>query len=220
MQGELGQILSVGTGTVEKWLKEEGEGVKKGESVVLIRDIDDPGKIHRVISGIDGEVAEILAYPNTVVVKGQTLAIVTSPGDPRRDLELVGFVSSLEGKKIQSGMDALVDPTIINPYNHGHLLASVKRVGKLPMSKVAIQSLVKIPEVAKYIKSRIDAEPFVVILSLERDEEHLTGYRWSGPGPSFLLDSGIFADIRIVYARPTILSLLWPSLLNFWPQGS
>lgn len=212
LKGELGQILSPRSGTLEQWLKEEGDEIKKGEPVAVLRPHDNVLITNLVHSGIDGVIAEIIAYANTAVTLGDALAIVSSLGDRRSDLELIAFVSSLEGKKLAPGMTALINPSVTNEVVHGHLRATVKRVGKLPMTKTAIQSMVKIPEVAKYIRGRIDGEPFVVVLALKRNDAHRTGYEWSGPGPSFELDSGTFADVTITYAEPSILSLLWPAM--------
>jgi hypothetical protein len=213
LHGDLKQILSPVSGTIEEWLKEEGDAVKAQEDVVAILSNDDRN-IKRVSSKVDGVIAEIIAYPDTSVSINQPLAIITNQGDVRNDLEVIAFVSSLDGKKIEPGMKALIDPSIIDPARQGHLKGEVKRVGKLPMSKAALLSLVKIPELAKYIRERIEAEPFVVILSLAKDSEHKTGYQWSGPGPNFLLDSGIIADIFVIIAEPTILSILLPSLFS------
>lgn len=210
LQGELGQILSPTSGTLERWLKEEGDTIKIGDTVALVRPHSNVLQTQAVKSGVDGVIAEIITYANTQATLGQALAIVTSLGDTRKDLELIGFVSSLEGKKIFPGMTATITPSVTNDVTHGHVLATVKRVGKLPMTKTAVQSMVKIPEVAKYIRKQVDGEPFVVVLSLIHNSEHKTGYQWSGPGPSFELDSGTFADISITYAEPSILSLLWP----------
>lgn len=217
-RGELGQVLSPAAGIVTSWLKEEGDDISKGEVLALLLNHENQPKIE-VRAVEDGVIAEIIAYGNTWVEKGQPLAIIAHRGDPRADLELIGFVSSLDGKKIRPGMTAMVDPTITSPYLHGHLVAKVKRVGKLPMTKAAILSLLKIPEVAKYIRSQIEAEPFVVVLQLEKNDQGITGYQWTGPGPEFPLDSGVFAQINITHREETLFDMLWPSLAQ-WPRES
>jgi hypothetical protein len=215
MQGELSQIISPVTGTVEAWYKEEGETIKTGEMLALVRHHKDLDKTMVIKSNLDGVVAEIIAYSNSIIHMGEPLAFITKHGDPQKDLMLVGFVSSLKGKMLTKGMPATIEPSLTDPLIHGQLLATVKRVGKLPMTKAALQSMLKIPEMAKYVRQRLEAEPFVVVLSLNPDSTHKTGYLWNGPGPLFLLDSGIFADFSIVYDEPSILALLWPSLKRF-----
>jgi hypothetical protein len=215
LKGGLKQVLSPATGTIESFVKEEGDVIKLGDIIAYIRDHADQDVKKPIIAHTEGIIAEIIAYPDTLVAKGQAIAIMTNHGDVTKDLELIGFVSSLEGKKITRGMDALIDPSIINPHVTGHLVATVKRVGKLPMSKAAIQSVIKIPEVAHYIRDQINAEPFVVVLSLKQNESHQTGYAWTGPGPNFALDSGIIADIFIITEEASLAERLFPSIFRF-----
>ncbi|HXW53368.1 MAG TPA: hypothetical protein VEL47_04595 [Myxococcota bacterium] len=212
LQGDLKQVLSPKAGTVEVWLLEEGDLVHRGEAMARLR--DHHNHVIPIFAKVDGVLGEIIAYPDTQVGFGQAIAIVTNRGDPRQDLEVVGFVSSLEGKKLDPGMKALVDPSISDPYIHGHMRATVKRVGKLPMTKEAVQSIIKIPEIAKYIRKKIEAEPFVVVLRLERNEAQKTGYAWTGPGPNFALDSGVIVDVDVIYREPTLLELLWPAVFH------
>jgi hypothetical protein len=212
--GELSQIVSKKAGTMMRWLVDEGDPIKQNDIIALVQDHSDPPHTYSIHAPLDGVVAEIIAYQNTPIENGEVIALISKLGDPRKDLELVGFVSSLEGKKIALGMKAIIDPTITDAYIHGHVEATVKRVGRLPVTKAAITSIVKLPEVAKYIRRQIEGEPFVVELSLTPDEHHKTGYRWSGPGPDFILDSGVFGHFYVIYDEPTILSLLWPSLFR------
>lgn len=210
MGGELKQIVSPVHGVVESWLVEEGDSINNGDEVALVRAADDDSLV-KVNANSSGVVAEIISYAPAQIRKGQALAIVTSHGDVTRDLELVGFVSSLDGKLIQPGMKALISPSIIDVHRDGNLLGTVKRVGKLPMTKEAVLSVVKIPEIAKYIRSKIEAEPFVVVISLDYNTTNMTGYRWNGPGPTTLLDSGIFANFDVIYQETSMLSRLWSS---------
>lgn len=215
MQGEMTQIISPKEATLDAWLVEEGSKVKAGQGLATLRSHDASLKAFNVFAPKSGLLAEIIAYPGSQVSIGQGIALLTPEGDARRHLEVLGFVSSLEGKKIKAGMQARVWPSVTSAYEHGALLALVKQVGKLPMAKAAVQSIVKIPELAKYIRNRIEAEPFLVVLSLPLDMHTPSGYRWSGAGPAFALDSGIIVDFDIIYDEPSLLGLLWPAIERF-----
>lgn len=212
LKGEIGQVVSTQDGTVEQWLVEESDAVRAGQAVLLIRPHDQPLRTLPIISPSAGNIAEILAYPGTSVHIGEGLALLTAAGEAKKDLELIGFVSSRSGKRLRTGMKARIYPSVSDVHLHGALIASVKKIGKLPTAKAALKSLVKIPELAKYLRRSIEDEPFLVVLSLEPSEEHRTGYKWNGPGPDFALDYGIIADFSIIYAEPSVLERLWPSL--------
>lgn len=211
VKGEIRQVISPAQGTISSWRKEEGDVIRRGETVAFLIEHAHPDREKAIIAHVDGIIAEIIAYPDAQVQQGQALAVVTNHGDMKKDLEAVSFVSSLEGKKIAVGMKVLLDPSITHPYLHGYLIGEVKRVGKLPMSKEAIYSILKIPSLAHYIESQLVAEPFMVMVALKPDKDHVTGYEWSGVGPSFVLDSGVLLDLDVIVAESNMASLLWPS---------
>ena len=117
-------------------------------------------------------------------------------------------------------MKANIWPSITNAQRDGALEAVVKRVGKLPTSKAAVQSLVKIPGLAKYMRNRIEGEPFLVVLSLVADQSSVTGYRWRRCRTSYELDYGVIADFDIIYDEPSILGLYYGHLFIMpWKEG-
>ncbi len=216
-KGELGHVVSSRSGTITSWFKEEGDAISPGEKIAEMVDHDSE-KVIEISARQHGIIAEITSFSDTLVQRGQTLAIISHDGDPRRDLELTGFVSSLDGKKIQPGMLALIDPTTTNAAQHGQLMARVKKVGKLPVTKAAISSILKISEVADFIRNQIQAEPFMVILEPIKNESTSSGYSWTGPGPSSVLDSGVFARMSVVIDERRLLGMLLPTPPSWWPR--
>jgi hypothetical protein len=211
VNGAINQVQSTHSGTVMEWLVEEGDHVNAGDPIAKVALVADP-KIMDVVRAVSaGEIAEILAYPGTVVEKNQALVLLTAIQEAGSSLEVMAFVSSLSGKKITANMVAEIRPTIFNPHREGFLLGHVKRVGKLPVSKSALGSLIKIPELAKYIRSQIEAEPFLITIAVDSDASHESGYSWVGHG-GFSLDSGILANVSVIVARPTLFELLFPTL--------
>jgi len=214
VQGELSEVLSPSEALLDSWLVEEGDALKIGQALARIRPAEHLELVD-ILATQKGLMAEIIAYPKTHVNKGESLALITSLGDVRHHLELIGFVSSLEGKKISAGMKARVWPSITSAYHDGALLATVKQVGKLPMAKAAVQSIIKIPGLAKYIRNKIEAEPFLVVLALDKDEHQKSGYAWSKAGPAFELDSGVIADFDIIYDEQSLLRRSFPAMSRF-----
>ncbi|OPZ23986.1 MAG: hypothetical protein BWZ03_00327 [bacterium ADurb.BinA186] len=216
-KGGLSELSSPEQATVEQWFFEEGDAVSPGAVILSIKSHVPPFKSIDIKAVDAALIAEIIAYPGTKVDAGDALAFLSSHGDKRSDLELIGFVSSLDGHKLRPGMKVSIVPSISDSYREGVLLGEIRRVGKLPASKSAISSLVKIPELAKYIRSRIEAEPFLVVISLLRDEHHVSGYQWRGQGSRFPLDSGLIAYFQAEYDERTLLQMYWPWLhLRFW----
>ena len=58
--------------------------------------------------------------------------------EPDANLDALVFVSYLEGKKIQAGMRALLNPGAISIYKYGYIQGTVISVSKYPASKDAV----------------------------------------------------------------------------------
>lgn len=213
LHGAIYDEKSPSEGTLTDWLLEEGDEVKKGQAFAVISPFNDPKETKTLLSHFDAEIGEILVAPGTVVKVNQTLAILTPRGNIRKDLRVVAFVSSLEGKKIKPGYKAKILPTIFSPYQEGFLLGRVEKVGKLPISKDALHAIIKIPELANYLRSKVEAEPFLVTLTIDNDEAHPSGYSWVGKG-GFGLDSGLISQIFITYQELSLLQMIWPKMYN------
>jgi len=70
--------LSMTEGIVGKWLKQEGDSVKKGEAVVEIM----TDKINNVVeSPVDGVLLKILAAADTKLLIGEVMGIIGLPGE-------------------------------------------------------------------------------------------------------------------------------------------
>lgn len=213
-KGGLKQITSPYSAVVVSYTKEEGDYVNRNDIIAFVR----PHNSYEekpILAHHFGVIAEIIAYPDSDIIKGHPMVILTDSKNPQSDLEMIGFVASLDGKKITQGMKVLVTPSIVDPLVTGYMLASVSKVGKLPMSKSSVQSLVKIPELGHYIKENLHAEPFMVMAMPLLRADHITGYAWSGPGPNIMLDSGIIAHFKVIIAEDSLLKKILPFFTRF-----
>lgn len=213
-KGGLKQITSPYSAVVVSYTKEEGDYVNVNDIIAFVR----PHNSYEekpILAHHFGVIAEIIAYPDSDIIKGHPMVILTESKNPQSDLEMMGFVASLDGRKITKGMNVLVTPSIVDPLLTGHMMARVSKVGKLPMSKSSVQSLVKIPELANYIKENLNAEPFMVVAMPLLNADHLTGYAWSGTGANIILDSGIIVHFNVIIAEDSLLKKILPFLTRF-----
>ncbi len=211
-KGGLEYVLSPEDAVLREWLVEEGDVLQPHQLIAILQSRQSPFGTLEIKAEKEAVLAEIINYPGAKLASGDTLALLSANADKRSDLEVIGFVSSLVGKKIKEGMPVLIYPSISDDYHDGALMGTVRRVGKLPVSKSAINSLIKIPELAKYIRNSIDAEPFLVVITPIKNAEHPSGYKWKGPGPNFALDSGIISSFSVEYQQRSLLENNWPKL--------
>lgn len=70
--------LSMKEGVVGKWLKKEGDNLKKGDAIVEIM----TDKINNVVeSPVDGVLLKIIAAPDTTLLIGEVMGIIGVPGE-------------------------------------------------------------------------------------------------------------------------------------------
>uniref|UniRef100_A0A7V3KPD2 Dihydrolipoamide acetyltransferase component of pyruvate dehydrogenase complex n=1 Tax=candidate division WOR-3 bacterium TaxID=2052148 RepID=A0A7V3KPD2_UNCW3 len=75
--------ISIAEGTIEKWLKKEGERVEKGESLVVIMTDKVTIEIPAEVSGI---LLKIFSPPGSKVRVGETIALIGSPEESQEAL--------------------------------------------------------------------------------------------------------------------------------------
>ena len=87
--------LTMKEGIIAKWLKKEGENVKKGEPVVEIETEKAVSEVEAPISGVLGK---ILAPEGSTVSVGKPIAIIIEPGEKLPPIE---EISVLEAEEIE-----------------------------------------------------------------------------------------------------------------------
>jgi len=92
--------IDMETGTVVRWIKNEGESVRVDEPVV---EVMSEKVSFEVASPVSGEIYRIVVPPNQEVPIGRVLAVVRETGDSEAelDLEVEKAEKSLEGKAIE-----------------------------------------------------------------------------------------------------------------------
>ncbi|MDH5704196.1 MAG: 2-oxo acid dehydrogenase subunit E2, partial [Aigarchaeota archaeon] len=98
--------IDMESGTVVRWMKEEGEPVRADEPVV---EVMSEKVSFEVTSPVKGEVYRIVVPPNQEVPIGQVLAVVRETGDSVRelDLEVQEAVKSLEARTAEKASAAI-----------------------------------------------------------------------------------------------------------------
>lgn len=98
--------IDMESGTVVRWMKEEGESVQAGEPVV---EVMSEKVSFEVTSPVNGEVYRIVVAPNQEVPIGRVLAVVKEAGDSERDLhlEVQKAVKSLEARTAEKPSAAI-----------------------------------------------------------------------------------------------------------------
>ncbi|HKT02628.1 MAG TPA: hypothetical protein VJT31_24120 [Rugosimonospora sp.] len=173
-----------------------GTLVTEGQQLAAVTRADAPYAAPvPVLAPITGQVVSDVADHGTAVVRGQYIAYLEL-----RDVPLVAqvFVPTSDGKRVQAGMAAEVEPSIAPAAQYGLLRATVSAVSSYSLSPDRIRTIVANDVLAGRI---INGPPVLLVtLSLTRAGTR-TGFAWtSGTGPPFAIDTGTLATATITLA--------------------
>ena len=167
-----------------------------------------------VISPYSGRVLEIKLDENSVVQAGSSILNMELAGDSIKDLEVVVFVSSLDGKKVKPGMDIFISPSTIKREDYGYMVGKVTAVSEFPSTSQGMMRILQNQQLVQQLSA--GAAPIQINADLTPDAGATSGYKWTSPGgPPVLIQSGTLgtANISIRSQRP--ISLVIPMLREF-----
>jgi hypothetical protein len=192
-------------GTVIQAPPPVGTQVRRGQRLATIRVATDPdGELLPILASVTGTVISNETQPGTSVRSGQDLAYLSLAGAP---LVAQVFVPTSDGKRVEAGMRATIEPSVATSARYGLLKATVRSVSRLSMSPDLIQTITGNPVLAKQI---VDGPP---VLLVTLDLTPGTGghqFDWtSGNGPPFTIESGTLANATIVISTSRPLDALF-----------
>jgi hypothetical protein len=185
-------------GFVEQPPPAAGTAVTQGQEIASIRRSGEAGTV-AVLAPVTGTVIAPVADVGTVVVQGQDVAYLELTGAP---LVAQVFIPTGDGKRVQPGMSAQVEPSVAPAARHGRMLATVRSVSEYSLSPDRIRTVAGNAVLAEQI---INGPPVLLVTLILHPAAGRSGYAWtSGNGPPFTIGSGTLADasITISTTRP------------------
>lgn len=167
-----------------------------------------------VISPYSGRVLEIKLDENSIVQAGSSILNMELAGNSIKDLEVVVFVSSLDGKKVKPGMDIFISPSTIKREDYGYMVGKVTAVSEFPSTSQGMMRILQNQQLVQQLSA--GAAPIQINADLTPDPDATSGYKWTSPGgPPVLIQSGTLgmANISVRSQRP--ISLVIPMLREF-----
>ena len=165
-----------------------------------------------------GVVSELKVYPGDLV-RFDTPLISILPTEeagasdandaPRLVADL--FVPARDGKKIQAGMPALIEPTSVRRDVYGAIRGVVTKTSAVAASPEQLRHILRNDELVKRLTA--NGPPFLVTVELERDAKTASGFRWTtSAGPDAQITAGTLLDAKVTTERVSMLGLLIPAV--------
>nr|WP_255665434.1 NHLP bacteriocin system secretion protein [Legionella sp. 16cNR16C] len=161
-----------------------------------------------VYSPTKGTVTNIQVQLGDMVKDGMpVMSIAPSP----EQLEVIAYVPADQGKKITTGMKALITPTVIKKEEYGSILGKVQYVSPYPSNSDSMKAVLKNTELVQHLTEK--NLPIEIRILLEKDPETLSGFQWtSASGPPQIITAGTMVEINIIVRKQAPLTLFLPAL--------
>jgi HlyD family secretion protein len=189
---------------------------KKNEIQQLQQQRKEEGKIYATHNGIICEIS-VMEGQNINVNQDVVLIGTNENGTSNNSIEIeaIVFVTSLQAKKIQSGQESLISPTIVRPSQYGSITGRVLSMSDYPVTPERLDAL--------FPNSTLDAQlltqgsVFEVRLKLDKNESSPSGYHWTGGmGPPLHLTAGTMTNAMIGVEQRRPISYLIPFIEQFF----
>jgi HlyD family secretion protein len=184
----------------------------------------------RIVSHVQGSVAEVLSARDELVKEGAPVVLVHAPRSeqetegPGAAYEAVVFVPAGEGKKVEIGHAVEVSPATVKREEHGFIRGRVVGVSELPATRLAMDAALAHPElVDTFLKRYAPGVLLRVQIKLEERAAADSGaparrgiaranrFRWSSAsGPEQALKTGTMCQAAIIVKKRRLINLILP----------
>ncbi|MDR1925153.1 MAG: NHLP bacteriocin system secretion protein [Planctomycetaceae bacterium] len=190
---------------------------KKNEILQLQHQREEDGNLYATH---DGVVCEISVAQGERVNVNQTVILIDvreqkQDSNESIEIEAIVFVSSVQAKKIRSGQQSLISPTIVRPSQYGSIKGQVLFVSDYPATPARLDSLFPNSTLDEQLLAQ--GSVFEVHLQLEKSNTSPSGYHWtSGMGPPVRLTVGTMTNAMICVEQRRPISYLLPFIEQFF----
>ena len=160
----------------------------------------------RVLAPVAGAVTEIKATVGAVLRPGTPLVSIETG---ERRLELLMYLPSAEGKRVEPGMEVLVSPNTVRREEHGSLRGVVENVSAFPASLDSIVATLQNRELAQSVAA--SGPPYAGRVSFVPDPATESGFAWTSPkAASQTVTAGTLATAEVKVSGRAPITLVVP----------
>ena len=157
---------------------------------------------------VSGRVTAINAQVGAVLAPGQSvLGIETGSGG----LDVLMYVSPLDGKRVQPGMPALVSPTTLRHVEYGYMTGTVEAISDFPASLDSMTAILQNQDLAERFSET--GPPYFGRIALKRNPATASSFAWTSlKGAEVTITAGTLAEVEIEVHRQSPVSLVAPMI--------
>lgn len=165
-------------------------------------------------SPIDGVITEVSVKVGDLVLQGARLATVARVGE---GLTMLAYMPVGSGKRVATGMPALVTPSTVERDIYGSIEGSVTAVSSLPASEAELQDRLGNQQLVEQL---LGGGPSIELqVDLKTDSATASGLQWSSSdGPPLTITPGTTGLVTVIVRSERPINLLVP-IVQTWVLG-
>jgi len=192
-------VQSTAGGQITELLVRVSDRVEQGQVVAQVLQTS-TGRTIDVASLHAGRVLEVQVGRGNVIAPGSTVLSVEQEGRP---LVAILYLSAIDGRQVQAGMDVQIAPASVRSERYGLLRGRVAAVGEFPTTLQAMRRTLGNEDLARSLSA--GGAPIQVEVELLHDDRTASGFQWTTPsGPPAALQNGTpcTADVVLSIQAP------------------
>lgn len=161
----------------------------------------------RIRAPVSGRIIEIKAQNGATLGPGESVMSIETGGE---GLDVLSYISALDGKSVEEGMSVLVTPATVRREEFGSMIGTVEYVSEFPASLNGMVAVLRNQELAGTFSA--SGPPYPARIALTPDATTRSGFAWTSPQATRLeITPGTLAtvEIRASTQSPAALVLPW-----------
>ncbi len=204
-------IVSPVSGRVSSILVGQGDSVIPGACVARIGTRNAGDSLFPALCPVRATILAVQVCDGDSVSAGDVLFSISTEGNMENDLQAVIYFDAEDGQRIETGMQAGIDPVSTDREDYGYILGEVSYVSDFPVSETDIAKTLGTADIAHEIASH--GPSIEVRIDLLPDSTTFSGYAWSSRhGPEEKLHAGILCSGEVALSRKSLLQLIFPDI--------
>ncbi len=160
----------------------------------------------RIRAPVSGRVTESKAQVGATLEAGESVLSIETGGD---GLDVLIYVSPADGKRVESGMPALVSPATVRREEFGSMIGTIESLSKFPASLDGMIAVLRNRDLARTFSS--SGPPYPGRVALTPDASTASGFAWTSPQAANVdITPGTLARVEIKVASQPPLTLVVP----------
>ena len=160
----------------------------------------------RIRAPVSGRVTEIKAQVGAILRPGESVLGLQTGGE---GLDVLIYVSTTDGKRVEPGMSARVSPNTVRHVEYGYLTGVVETISAFPASIDSMAAVLQNQGLAETFSA--SGTPYSGRIALTPDPATASGFAWtSARGADVEITAGTVARVEIEVERQAPITLVIP----------